>query len=758
MRPDRGLAVTEGLEALVYAGSYGLTPADGPAYSAGPTGSQPRGVAWPVRSGLVPPLADAFIARPETVPGLEAAVVPGAAVALIPGRASGSAADWAGPSGKTQLAVGLAESVWRSRAVDLLAWVTAASRASVLSGYAQAAAELGLDHERDAEAVAARFLAWLDGATRPWLVVLDDLRDAADLDGLWPAGPAGRVLITAADAGAVPGERGVLVHAVPAFSIREALTYLSGRLVTDPDQRNGAIDLADALGCEPAALAQASAVIISTGIRCREYRDYVIQQHTQLTTGGGELPAAAGLTWAVSASHAEQLAPGARTWRLLVLAALLDGHGIPGSVLTAPSACQYLAGEDDVRPPDPQQAWSALLALERAGLVAVDAVSAPPAVWVSPALQTAVRAVAPPELLDRAARAAADALMQAWPQHQPRSWLAPALRSCAVSLRRVAGDALWAGGSPPVLLVTGQSLEAAGLAGPVLAWWRELAADSERLLGPAHPDTLAAGARLAAALLAAGQADEAVTWYVWLYSSRAGMLGPDHPATIAAQVSLGCALSAAGQPGQALATVEAAAARSERACGPGDAGTVAAREEHAAALLAAGKSAEAIRLYKRLLADRERLHRSGHPGTVTIRLRLAEALLAAGKAKDAITQHKTVLADREQALGPDHPDTLAARTALAAACDAAGQMGAALQLYQETCGGYERVFGAGHPGTLACRADLARAYAAAGQAGEAVMLLRDTIARSEQALSPRDPLTQTLRQALAEITGEMTAW
>ena len=757
MRPDRSLAGPNGLQVLVDAGSYGLTPADGPAHPAGLAGSQPRGVAWPVRSGLVPPLADGFIARPETMPGLEAAVVPGAAVALVPGRPTASAAGWAGPSGKTQLVVGLAESVWQSRSVDLLAWVTATSRASILSGYAQAAAELGLDHERDAESVAARFIAWLDGATRPWLVVLDDLRDAADLDGLWPAGPAGRVLITAADAGAVPGEHGVLVCAVPAFSIREALNYLSGRLITDPDQRGGAIDLADALSCEPAALAQASAVIISSGIRCREYRDYFIQQQAQPATGG-EPPAAAGLTWTVSARHAEQLAPGVRTWRLLVLAALLDGHGIPGTVLTAPATCQYLAGEDAARPPDPQQAWSAMLALERAGLVALDTASAPPTVWVSPALQTAVRAVAPPELLDRAARAAADALVQAWPQHQPRSWPAAALRSCAVSLRRAAGDALWAGGCPPLLLVTGQSLEAAGQAGPALAWWRELAADSERLLGPAHPDTLAAGGRLAAVLLAAGQADQAVTWYVWLHSSRASMLGPDHPATIAAQVSLGRALSAAGQPGQALAALEEAAARSERACGPGDAGTVAAREEHAAALLAAGKTAEAIRLYKRLLADRERLHRPGHPGTVAVRLRLADALLAAGKAKDAIAQHKTVLADREQALGPDHPDTLAARAGLAAACDAAGQIGAALQLYQEACAGYERVFGADHPGTLACRADLARAYAAAGQAGEAVTLLRDTIARSEQALSSGDPLTRALRQALAEITGEMTVW
>ena len=427
----------------MYAGSYGLTAADGRAQPVRSAGSQAGAVTWPVRAGLVPPLADGFAARPETIPGLEAALVPGAAVALVPGQAAASRPDGPGSSGKTQLVAGLAGSLWQSRTVDLLAWVNAASRASVLSGYAQAAAQLGLDHGRDAEAVAARFLAWLAGTARPWLVVLDDLRQAADLEGLWRAGSAGRVLITAADAAAVPGEHGALVCAVPAFSIREALGYLSGRLTTDPDQRGGAIDLAGALGCEPAALAQASAVIISSGIRCREYRDHFIQQARP--AAGGEPSAAAGLTWTVSAAHAEQLAPGAGIWPLLALVALLDGHGIPGAVLTAPATCQYLA-EGAVRPPDPQRAWSALLVLERAGLVAVDAASAPSAVWVSPALQAAARAVAPPELLDRAARAAADALVQAWPGGSPpvragraaavmRRQPAASWRGCAVGQR-----------------------------------------------------------------------------------------------------------------------------------------------------------------------------------------------------------------------------------------------------------------------------------------------------------------------------------
>jgi tetratricopeptide (TPR) repeat protein len=705
----------------------------------------------------VPPLAEGFTTRPDTVPGLETALVPGAAVALVPGQDGGGAPGWPGSSGKTQLAAWLAGSLWRSRDVGLLGWVNASSRASVLSGYLQVAADLGLDYGGDAEAVAARLLAWLDGTSQPWLVVLDDLRDATDLQGLWPAGPAGRVLITAADAAAVSAEPPVLVLAVPGFSTREALNYLSGRLATDPDQRSGAIDLAEVLGCDPAALAHASAVIISSGIRCREYRDYIARRQVPPPADGGEPPAAAGLTWTVSAAHAEQLAPGAGTWPMLVLLALLDGRGIPGTVLTSPAACQYMT-EGSARPPDPQRAWSALLVLERAGLVTVDAASAPPTVWVSPGLQAAVRAVAPPDLVDRAAQAVANALAQVWPDSPPRSSLAAMLRACVASVWRAAGDALWAdGGCPWLLLAAGRSLDGAGLAGPAVAWWRELTAGCQRILGPGHPDTLMADGQLAGALLAAGRAAEAVTWFGRVLAGCTEVIGPDHPATLAAPVSLGRALVAAGQPGEAVRLLEQAARHSERVRGPGDAGTWAAWDEYAAACLADGQAREAIGCCQRTLDGRERLCGPDHPSTLAARLRLAGACLAAGKTKDAIAQCTRVVAGRERFLGADHPDTLAARARLAAAYDAAGQMGAALQQHQVVCAGYERVFGADDPGTLARRADLAHAYWTAGQLGEAVLLLREAIARSEQALSPGDPLTLALRQALADITGEIAA-
>ena len=247
-------------------------------------------------------------------------------------RTLGLRAAWPQSCGKTQLASYLAGALWRSWGVDFLGWVNAGSRASVLSGYAAAAAQLGLDHGGGAESVAARFAAWLAGTARPWLVVLDDLRDAADLNGLWPAGPAGRLLVTAAGSEVIPSGQAVTVP-VSVFTQREAMGYLFDRLTTHPDQRSGAYDLVAGLGGEPTALAQASAVMAGSGT------GVVITSGTSPSSGlrrSASRPPqrSPGL---LSADYAEELLPGGGTWPLLVLAALLDSHGIPPAVLTAPA-------------------------------------------------------------------------------------------------------------------------------------------------------------------------------------------------------------------------------------------------------------------------------------------------------------------------------------------------------------------------------------------------------------------------------------
>src|ERR1017187_8400618 len=228
-------------------------------------------------------------------------MVPGTTVGIVPGeRAAEGSRDWRGSCGKTQLAVGFAESLWQSRRVELLVWVVATSRASVLSGYVEAAVATGFNPVGDAESVAARFLSWLGETSSPWLVVLDDLSDTADLDGLWPGGAAGRVLLTATSSAALSSGHQVRAHPVGAFSPRESLSYLMGRLTADTDQRLGAIDLVEDLRCEPLALAQASAVIAGSALSCRDYRGYFAQRREQLAKAAGDEPAARAVTWTFS--------------------------------------------------------------------------------------------------------------------------------------------------------------------------------------------------------------------------------------------------------------------------------------------------------------------------------------------------------------------------------------------------------------------------------------------------------------------------
>jgi tetratricopeptide (TPR) repeat protein len=741
---------------------------------------------WPVRSGSVPALADGFSARPETAPGLAAALVPGATVALVPGRGAGASGlpdqagredprstphppphspyTWPGSCGKTQLAAYSAESLWRSGRVDLLVWVTASTRASVLSGLAEVAAAIGSDHVGDALSVASSFVGWLRETSRPWLVVLDDLRDAADLDELWPAGPTGRVLITTPDPGTVSGRPRVLALPVPAFSTREALSYLMGRLTADPDQRIGAIDLVGDLGCEPLALAQASAVIASSGLSCRDYRDHFAQRRAQLTEAGSGARSAAAVTWTLSVEQTERLAPARGAQYLLALAALLDAPGIPGAVFTTSSVRGYLAaggtsGSSSTsgagQEVAPNAAWGALLSLERVGLLNIDPATTPPTIRMSPVVQEAVRVATPERVADQARRAAADALLEVWPAQEPQAGLTDSLRRCTASLRRAAGDSLWsADGAHPLLVRAGLSMDSARLTGPAVDYWRELAAANDRILGASSPDTLMAGSRLAMALRAAGQTAEAVAWGQWVLAGRARLLGRDHPDTIDARIDLGLAFVAAGQPDEALPILEEAAGAWERVRGADQPETLAARDELAIAWRSAGKPDEAIRLYKRTLADRERVQGQRHLDTMTTRQRLAEAYLAEGQVKDAISQLKKLLADRERVQGPDHLDTIVARASLASAYHSSGRMAAAVQLYEQACQGYERVLGADHLETLSRRVNLAHAYYTVGRLTDATTTLRDTLDRCERTLPPDDSLTQAVRESLTNITGE----
>jgi tetratricopeptide (TPR) repeat protein len=708
--------------------------------------------------GQVPPLAEGFSDRPDTARGVADALVPGAAVALVPGSvfAEGQQ-NWLGACGKTQIAVMLAESLWRSGDIDVLIWISAASRSSVLSAYVEASvAATGIEPTGTAESVAARFVSWLGDTSTPWLVVFDDLPDADELDGLWPEGPAGRLVITSTRSTVTASRRRTRVFPVGFFSVREALGCLTERLRVNPAQRQGAIDLIEALGREPLAVSQAAAVVANSALACRDYRDYFARRRQQIGVAAGQVPSAASVTWTLSLGQAETLLPGQSVRNMLVFVALLDGHGIPGTIFSTPSVSAYLGGTavGFGTPIDPKPAWDALLAIERAGLLSINPAGTPPTVLMNPVVQAAVRLAAPAALRDRAARTAANALLEAWPVDEPQPWTAAVLRANAASLATTATDVLWADGCHPLLLAAGRSLDRGRLAGPAVEYWRELAVHCDNKLPPEHSDALVVAAQLGAAYLAAGYGSEAVTWYERVLAERSRELAPGHPAIIVARASLARALVMAGEPADAVSVLHRAVAECEQFRGPGHPDTLQVREDLAEACQAAGDGAAAARLLARTLADRERMQGSRSVRTITTRDKLAAAYLAVGRAKEAISGYRRVLADREKVLGRDHPDTVATRASLASAYHAAGRMPAAVQLAEQTYADSERILGTGHADTLARSANLAHLYYTVGRVGDAIALLRDTLARCERALPSGDPLTHTVRQSLANIAGD----
>jgi tetratricopeptide (TPR) repeat protein len=716
-----------------------------------PVSSAAAVVSWPVRSGAVPPLAEKFNTRPESAPSLGDALRRSAAVTLTSSHQAGAeAADLASACGKTQLAVFYAESQWQARAVDLLVWVDASSRASILSGYAEAAAATGSGSAlASAEAVAAGFLEWLARSERRWLVVLDDLADPQDVEGLWPRGAAGQVVLTARGSESL-GDRSLCLE-LGAYSRRDAMSYLVGRLTADPEQRRGAIELIEDLGLQPLALALASSVITNSWLTCGDYRDHIAARRARLAEVTGVKPPGAAVAWMLAADQADVLVQGGVAQACLAFAAVLDGHGIPVDVFATTVACDYMAGARAGRDRPPEPAFSALQALERVGLVVIDRAGRPPTVQLSPAVQAAVRAGSAAGVLHRAGTAALSALLEVWPQGDQRTRHAQLLRSSVVSLQRCVPDLPWASGCPPVLFRAGESFDSAGMSGPALHYWSELTTASDRILGPGHPDSMAMVERLSQAYVASGQVDDAISWYRRISAEWAGAFGPDDSRTLKARVNLGRVLVLAGLSDDAVGVLAAALKDCERVLGPAAPECQSASGELATALRATGQLGEAIRLYQRVLADAESRAGPRDPVTIATRQKLADTYLAAGRTKESLAQYKRALADSERSLGAEHPDTLRVRSALGVAYHRAGKMALSVQMNEQAYAASAQILGADHADTLAVAASLADGYYAVGRLGDAARLYREVLARGEAVLGPAHPLTQSARQGLAAV-------
>ncbi|RSN60638.1 Kinesin light chain 2 [Amycolatopsis sp. WAC 04182] len=669
----------------------------------------PEPLAWPIRVGVVPLAANCLQPRALHEQGRRTDRIAVSKAAVLPIHVLSGL----GGVGKTQLAGYHAESQWAAGAIDLLVWVTATSRESVLTGYADAASRIISPVATDPLRMAEQLLTWLAQTTRRWLIVLDDLQDPGDLTRLWPPTTAtGQVLVTTRRRDAALARADRTISDVSVFTPGETDAYLRGVLADRPHLLKGADELARNLGYLPLALAQVAAYILDRDLTCSEYTTRLADQRTklpELLPGPGELLPddhrdTLAATWSLSLRLADRMAPAGLARPLMVMASLLDPNGIPAVLFTAPAVLRHF-GKALGKEVTAEQARDALYVAHRLNLATVERETPDRMIRVHALVQRAIGETISESDREYAARACADALLFIWPPVERDTAFAQALRSNTDALLANAGAHLWTPRGHEVLFRAGWSLGGSGLLAAAVAYHENLVADAARYLGPDHPQTLTARYALADCRGEAGDSHAAVSALTDLLPDLIRILGPDHEDTLGVRHSL---LHWRGQFEPAART--------------------AAAEE--------------------LLPDLLRVFGPQDDRVLRLRLDFARWLRRSGDLTAAAEALDSVLADQQKVLGRDHPSITKTRYNIALCRGEAGHPLGAVAALEELLADEVRVFGASRPyWQLSIRAEVARWQHEAGDTVAAVAVLEELLVDQIHFRGPDHPETcYTLRK------------
>ncbi len=271
-----------------------------------------------------------------------------------------------------------------------------------------------------------------------------------------------------------------------------------------------------------------------------------------------------------------------------------------------------------------------------------------------------------------------------------------------------------------------------------------------RACGPEHPDTLLARVRLAHWTGEAGDPAAARDQLAALLPQLERLTGPEHPHTLQLRRHLADWTGEAGDRGAALPPVR------DQFSGPGHPDTLLARHNLAAPewMGRAGDPAAARDQYAALLPRWERVYGPEHPDTLAVRNNLADWTGRAGDPAAARDHFAALVPLRERISGPEHPDTLLARHNLAGWTGEAGDPAAARDQLAALVPLRERISGPEHPYTLAMRSNLAGSTGRAGDPAAARDQYAALLPVRERASGPEHPHTLLARSDLAFWTGE----
>ena len=582
-------------------------------------------------------------------------------------------------AGKTQLAAAYARAKLAAR-WRLVAWVNAADPGALGAGLVAVAEELGLADGRTGRGGgdAGRAVRdWLERDGRRCLVVFDNALDPDGIRPLLPACGSARVLITGSRRPVAGLGAGVPVDV---FSPDEALALLAE--LTGLADTAGARALARELGYLPLALAQAAGAIAAQDLAYWTYlgRLRAMPAGARLTREAGQ-PYPRGVAEAIMLSLNSVRAgdrDGVGTG-IMEITSVLSAGGVRRELLHDAGRAGVLgAGRD--RSGVPADLVDTALARLAGRSLLTFSLDGETVIAHHLVMRVVRDALAHTERLTAVCRTAACVLRNR-AGSLVRSPDRPAVRDIAgqvAALQDTAGPAGEAGGelAGTVLRLRSWALyyrAVLGDGGPqAIGAGEAVAADSARMLGPDHPDTLASWNNLAIACQEADRTAEAIRLHERALAGRVRVLGPEHPDTLASRNNLALACQQMGWAAEAITSFRRALSGRERVLGPEHPDTLASRNGLAAACLEVGWAAEASALFEQTLAGRVRVLGPGHPDTLVSRNNLGHAYQEAGRVPEAIALFEQALAAGTRALGPGHPTTASSRVNLASAYRDAG--------------------------------------------------------------------------------------
>ncbi|MEU8038923.1 tetratricopeptide repeat protein [Streptosporangium sp. NPDC049078] len=677
-----------------------------------------------------------------------------------------------GGVGKTQLAAYFARQVLAQKAADVVIWASASSRETVQSAYMQAITELTGADISDAEHATQRFLAWTQTTDQKWLVVLDDVATPATLRDLWPPKHAGgRVLVTTRRRDAALLGRGRKRISIGLFKPSEATRYLMTKLATHDrvEDQSEVAALAHDLGHLPLALAQAVAYLIDSNLSSAEYRTLLAdRRHAlhQLLPDISSLPddhhSIVTATWSLSIEQADLLPPTGLARPVLQLASMLDPNGIPEAVITSHAALDYIkeyrtemgasnpAADFEI---DEAATIATLRNLHRLNLLDNYADNPELAVRIHSLVQRAVVESMPTEQLESAVVAAADGLVEIWPEEYTQSNIVRALRSNAEALYLRADPILLDKFCHDVLFRLGNSFLEAGLASAAVKHFSGLRYKVDQLSVPDRMDTYFIRLHMAEAMEDSGNIAGALIEYRSLLQDEIKRQGIDAEEVLHVRSILA---ESVGHAGDALGSVRAFEELLQdriRIQGTDHESTLDTRRRLAAARSYAGDTAGAIAAFQELLADEIRIHGSDHHQTRHTYLHLAEEMGRHGDVDGAIGILERIVNDDTRIHGKNSKETFGSRHRLGEWYLEDKRITKAVDLFQKLLDDHIGTFGEGHPHTLEIQIHLADALGSADEIQAAISTSLEILNGCSIDLGAQHPSTLDARGLVAHWKG-----